>query len=66
MSLIYIVIWGFVLLAGVTSISALAWSINDGQWRATAEDANSIFELDDSPKAPDKTSVASGLSTRGD
>lgn len=66
MSLIYIVIWGFVILAGVTSVTALAWSIRTDQWRATPEDASVIFHLDDAQSAPQSRSKRSTLSTRGE
>lgn len=48
MTLIYLVIWLFVLAAGASSIAALTWGIQNHQLRATTEDAASIFALDDS------------------
>lgn len=66
MSLIYIVIWGFILLAGVTSVTALAWSIRADQWRGTPEDAAIIFNLDDAQKTPREIAARDSLSTRGE
>jgi hypothetical protein len=65
MALIYITIWGFMLVAGASSVAALVWGAQHGQLRGSAQDAASIFELDDTV-TPRTAAKQTGLSTRGE
>jgi len=48
MSLMYIVIWGFAGLCGLTAVYGLVWAIRNGQMRHFGAGAVSIFD-DDEP-----------------
>jgi len=42
--LIYLMIWGFALLCGLTAVYGLTWAIQNGQMRRFGEGATSIFD----------------------
>lgn len=44
MSVIYILIWGFVIVFGLTAVYGLVWAIRSGQMRDFAAGATSIFD----------------------
>ncbi len=44
MSLVYILIWGSVAVAGATAVYGLVWAIRHGQMERFAEGATSIFD----------------------
>ena len=48
MTPIYIAIYGFVVVFGVTAIAALVWAIQTGQMKDFQKNAASIFD-DDEP-----------------
>lgn len=52
MMVVYISIWGCMLLAGISSVWALAWCISKGQMRDTQAQARSIFD-DETPEETD-------------
>lgn len=45
---VFIVIWVFMTILGISAVIALAWSIHTGQFRNPAAGAESIFD-DDEP-----------------
>ena len=63
MSLIYITIWGVSLLAGISALWALGWSVQRGDLRQGRAQALSIFDADDVLRQDEPTQP---LSTRGD
>jgi nitrogen fixation-related uncharacterized protein len=42
--LIYVMIWGFALICGLTAVYGLTWAIQNGQMRRFGEGAMSIFD----------------------
>ncbi|RYF09765.1 MAG: hypothetical protein EOO40_06335 [Deltaproteobacteria bacterium] len=65
MAILYVTIWGFALLAGLSSVGALVWALQNGQLGGTRRDAASIFALDDAVGGTSEVPRA-GLSTRGE
>ena len=47
MTLIYAVIWGFMLMATLSAVAALAWAIRGGQLSDPKAAALSIFDPDE-------------------
>ena len=48
MTLMYVVIWGFAGVCGLTAVYGLVWAVRTGQMRRFGEGATSIFD-DDEP-----------------
>lgn len=44
MALIYVMIWGFALVCGLTAVYGLTWAIRNGQMQRFGEGATSIFD----------------------
>jgi hypothetical protein len=61
---VYITIWAFMLLAGISVVWALVWALRRGGLKNTEAQAASIFEADEVCHA--STHPSHPLSTRGD
>ena len=47
MSVIYILVWSFVVIFGLTAVYGLVWAVRSGQMRNFAAGAASIFDEDE-------------------
>ena len=55
MTLLYVVIWGFIFASGSCTVMALVWSLRSGQLRDVEAGAWSIFD-EDEVRRPNKRS----------
>lgn len=64
MSWVYGVVWGFVVLLGVSAVWGLAWAVRSGQMEDFAAGARSIFDEEEPVGTPTDAWVADGSARR--